>query len=322
VDPRAALLLLPAAAAGALAALARTAHARIAAAAATACALAVALAAPGGPFPAPGLLTGALAGLDPQGRMALVAAGLVLLLAGSRAGPPAGAPRASMAWWALLAAGLATTAVAFDAATLALGFTGLVFGAYGIAHAGSRGRSGARAYLALALLGEVLLVDGLAELGHAAESPALQDMRLAAGAELGGAAMLLVVGAYGLPLALAGVGGPVLAVLALGVAALVGVLRVLPGPAGSPRDRALAMFAIAVVGGAAALVSRGLAVHLRARPEPAPARHPDAELPGAAGPTGPLAWMGVAESRLRGLTASGFLLAAVVILLYLVFLVP
>lgn len=299
---------------------------RVLAVAAAAAAVALGLAGPDGPFRVPGLLVGATAGLDPEGRLALFVAAGAVLPGGLRlrgAAPAPARPGDAPAWRALLAAGLAATGVAFDAASLAFGFTALVLAAYGAAAAGKPGRRGAAAFLALAILGEVLLVDGLAELGNAAESASLDAMREAAHAEVGAIAIALVAGAYGLPLGILGVRGPGAAAAALAAAAVVGVFRVLPGP-GRPRDQALAAAGVVVVAAVASLVARAVA----ARPARAPAAahaghgHAGAEAPAPASPAppgGPAPRLGLAERALLGPATSGALVLAVLVALYLAF---
>jgi hypothetical protein len=279
----------------------------------------LALLGPDGPLEARWLLLGAVTGLDAAGRPALLltAAVLALGLRGS-AGEEAGR---GLAWTALLGAGLAATAVAFDAGTLSLGFVALVFGAYGLA--ARRAPEGTRAsaiFLGLAVVAEVLLIDGLAEFGHGARSAHLDAMRQAAERELGWKAALLLAAAYGLPLALVGLGGPPAALAALGAAAVVPVLRLLPGP-GRPAQDALALLAVAAFGTAASLGARAL---LRWRPRQAapPAPGPPAgkefvpllERPAVAAA---FRLAESAERRLGALTASGLALAVLVLVLLL-----
>lgn len=316
-------LLLPALLAGAaaLALAARPAArpGRALAAAAAVAALGLAVLGPAGPLAARWLLLGALTGLDAAGRAALLlaAASLALGLRG-RAGEDAGR---GLGWTALLVAGLAATAVAFDAGTLALGFVALVLGAYGLA--ARRPPDGARAaaiFLGLAVVAEVLLIDGLAEFGHAARSAHLDAMQRAAERELGGKAALLLAAAYGLPLALAGVGGPPAAVAALGAAGVVAVLRLLPGP-GRPGQDVAALLEMAALGAGAALAAR---TFLRWRPRLPPPASPEPEVhvreEAAPPPERPAVAVALrllerAERKLGAFTASGLLLAVLVLVL-------
>jgi hypothetical protein len=319
----AAALLLPALLAGAAAvalALGPAARpGRLLAAAAAVGALGLALLGPAGPLGARWLLLGSLTGLDGAGRAALLvlAAALGLGLRGAR-GEAAGR---GLGWTALLGAGLATTAVAFDAGTLALGFVLLVSGAYGLAARRSpEGVRGAAIFLGLAVVAEVLLVDGLAEFGHAAQSAHLDAMRRAAERELGGKATLLLAAAYGLPLALAGIGGTPVPLFALAAAAVVAVLRLLPGP-GRPAEEALALFQVAAFGAAAAGAARALwRWRPRAPSGPAPDRGapPDRRPPPILERPAVRTALRLLERAERGLgafTASGLLLALLVLVL-------
>jgi hypothetical protein len=294
---------------------------RALAAAAVLGATAVALFGGAGPVEVPWLLLGGRTGLDASGRAAMLVAATALALglvggAGEEAGRGLG-------WHALLGAGLATTAVAYDAGTLAVGFVALVFGSYGLAARRSpEGSRAAAIFLGLAVVAEVLLIDGLAEFGHAAESAHLDAIRSAAERELGGKAALLLAAAYGLPLALAGVGGPPAPVAALGAAAVVAVLRLLPGP-GRPAQGALALLEVAAFGTAAALAARVLwKWRPRLAPPPAPepgSRHQGEVVRAAERPAVAAAFRLIerAERRLGALTASGLLLAVLILALLL-----
>jgi hypothetical protein len=274
----------------------------------------------------PALLLGASAGLDPAGRAALVVAGGVAL-AGARWRPPrrpgaAEGDLASAGWLALLATGLAASAVAFDAATLSVGFTAVLLAAAVIflarpagAADGARGR--ASAFLLLAMLGEVLLVDALAELGHAARDTHLPALAAAAAARLGHGEEALLVGAFGLPLCAVGLRAPAAVSAALAAQAAVGLARLLPAPAGPAPLAAVA----ALVGGLgllAALVARRLATALPRASLAVPAGrhgahgdgHPDAVPAQVRWPA-----LGRAERWLRAAGASGALLLALLLFL-------
>lgn len=294
--------------------------ARLLALAAAGAALAVALAGPDGPVTVPWLLLGATGGLDPGGRLGLAATAAALVPALGRA---AAADPGDVAWRALLAAGVALGAVAFDAGTQSMGLVAAVAGAHGLAR-----REDARAaavFLAFGILGQVLLVDALAQLGHGAESARLDAMREAARAEAGDLAAWLHVAAFGLPLALAGTGGAPSAVAALAVLGVVAILRV--GAAGlAPGEpwRSLARFA--AIGIAAAAAGRLLA-RLPARWGGAgAARQPTAghghgAEPAAAAPPAAagaaLAWLAAGERRLLAAGATGALLLALIVALAL-----
>jgi hypothetical protein len=321
----AAALLLPAllaaTAAALLAARPSGRSGRRTAAAAAIGAAALALVGPSGPLEARWLLLGARAGLDASGRATLLVAAAALAL-GLRGGAGEDAGR-GLGWHALLATGLVATAVAYDAGTLALGFVALVFGAYGLA--ARRSPDGARAaaiFLGLAVVAEVLLIDGLAEFGHAAESAHLDAMRVAAERELGGKAAHLLAAAYGLPLGLAGLGGPLAAVAAFAGAAIVAVVRLLPGP-DRPLHDALALLEVAAIGAVAAVSARALH-RWRPTEPPAPstgrgAREERGEVAAAERPAVAAAFrlLGLAEERLGVFTASGLLLAVLILALLL-----
>jgi hypothetical protein len=298
--------------------------ARAAGGAAVLAAMAVALAGAAGPFEVPGLLLGARAGIDLEGRAVMFLGGAALLAALlDRAPAAAGA----LPWRALLAAGLALTAVAFDAGTLATGFIALAAGAYGLVVRRGPGavRPGA-AFAVLAVLGEVLLVDALAEYGHAAESARLDEMAAAAGEALGPAAPLLLAAAYGLPAALAGAGGPPLAAAAFVAAGVLGVIRLRPSPGPLAGD-AVALAALAGFAVLGVLVSRLLLRWRRFAPgAPAGAGHgpghdhghgedPAAGTAAPAPPGAAARALGVAEGALLRWGERAVLFAAVVLAL-------
>jgi len=310
------LLLLPALAAGAAAA---TLASRPAAAAgrrgllvAALGAVAVAALAPDGPWERRALLLGLHVGLDPAGRAGLLlAAGLLLPLGRWRSQPAAGG---ALAWRALLGSGLAAMAVAHDAGLLAAGHVALVFGAYGLVAKGPGGARAAARFMALAVTGEVLLVDALSEFGHAAESARLDAMRLAAGGELGPLAPLLLACAYGLPLGIIGLSGPAVPAIAIAAAGLVALSRLAQSPGGAGL-LALAMVAFAAVAAAIVrLVDGARARWPRAGQAPAHLAEETAAGPEAA-PA--LTWLGAAEHRLGELGGSGALLLLLCVILAL-----
>lgn len=293
----------------------RGATARALAVASGAAALVLAAVAPAGPFTVRGLLLGATGGLDLAGRLALVAAAALLAPALRRS---SGEDGGGLGWLCLLAAGLAMGAVAFDAGTLSVGLVAAVAGAYGLAR-----RSDPRAaatFIAFSIVGQVLLVDALAELGHAAESARLDAMRAAAVEEAGGLAAWLLPAAFGLPLALAGTGGPVAAAAALGVLGVTAVSRV--GAAGAgPGEPLRSLAALAAIAAVAAIAGRLVArrrgaVGTRAAPR---AHHDAGEVAGAPSPGAAAAdaWLAAGERRLLAAGASGALFLALVVALAL-----
>jgi len=289
----------------------------------------VAVAGPAAMLEAPALLLGASAGLDPAGRAALVVAGAIAL-AGARRRPPgrpgaAEGDLASAGWLALLAAGLAATAVAFDVASLSVGYTAVLLAA-AVLHlprpggeAGA-GRGRAAAFLLLAVPGEVLLVDALAELGHAARDTHLPALAASAAAHLGHGEEALLVGAFGLPLCALGLKAPAAVSAALAAQAAVGLARLLPAPAG-PAEVATAAALVGALGLVASLVARRLAPALPRAPLAAPAGHHGADhgAPGGDHAAAPaqLPWpaLGRAEGWLRAAGASGVLLLSLLLLL-------
>jgi hypothetical protein len=269
------------------------------------------------------LLLGARTGLDAAGRGALAAAAGLLLLA--RQGDRARRPGATPAWRALLAGGLCASAVAFDAGLLAAGHVAALLAAYGLALGRPEGRRAAARYMAAAMAGEALLVDALAEFGHAAESAHLDAMRAAAVGEVGLAAPLLLVGAFGLPILVAGLerlAAPAAALAAVGALA---TSRLASGPA-TPRALVAALVLLGFAGLAALGASLGGVVPPRWPRWSAPAvpgRAGDAAPTAAAGHPGAhpappavapwaaaAAWLDVLEARLGRAAGSGLLVLA------------
>jgi multicomponent Na+:H+ antiporter subunit D len=307
-------LIVPAALAFAAAILAAARPAgrawRGAAVAGAAAAAAAAVAGPAGPLELPGLLLGVRPGLDVAGRAALLLSGAALVFALRRRAMPGGDPAA--AWTALLAAGVASSAVAFDAGALTLGFVALVFGGYGLAERrGADGAAAAGRFMAFAVLGEVLLVDALAELGLSARSSGIEAMRAAIDAEVGaGAAGLLLAAAYGLPLALAGLRGPVLPTLAFVGAGAMAILRIVPRQGGAV-EAATPLLMMLGFGTAAALLARFLP-RRRARADASAAGHghghgDEPAVTATDLAAGLPAWLGSAEQGLGRLAGSGLL---------------
>jgi hypothetical protein len=328
-----AFLVAPAVLAGAAAAFraaGAVAAARALAVAAIAAAIGVAVAGPTGTIEVPTLLVGAVAGIDRPARAGLVAAAMVLgaaLWRDFRASEELG-------WRALLASGLAVVAVAFDAGMLAVGLAAAVFAAYGLhARGGRERRRAAAAYAGLAMLGQVLLVDALAELGHAAATARLDVMRDAALEEVGDFAVWLFVAAFGLPLSIIGTRGPAHAGAALAVLGGVAVLRVTRGgPEISEAANVLgALWVTALLSiGAGWLLARRSWRVPRAAAHEEEAGHEDATHAGpehgaaAHGPPravdrpaagGILARLGSAEARLAAVGASGVILVVLAALL-------
>jgi hypothetical protein len=230
----------------------------------------------------------------------------------------------------LLLAGLALSALASGATALLAGYVALAAGAYLWARRREVRRGaprGAGTALALAVLGEVLLLEALVDLGWLAGGAALAPMRRFAGE---GAPASLVPAGYGLALGFAAAGAAVPA-LALAAGGLVGMAKVL-GPAALPRALALAVAAAVL----AAVAVRIGARRALSRAPPAPADGHGAARGGGHGaahdgaaPAGPAAaalarWrdradalLGSAEGSLLGATGSGALLLVLFVVLVL-----
>ncbi|MBK9516433.1 MAG: hypothetical protein IPO09_03570 [Anaeromyxobacter sp.] len=328
------LLLLPALLAGAAAAAwtgdpAGSAGRRLALGAALA-AMVLAGLAPAGTWDSPWLLLGARTGLDAAGRGALVTAAALLLLA--RRGGPAAHPGAAPAWLALLAGGLCAAAVAFDAGVLAAGHVASLLAAYGLSLRAPGGRRAAARLMAAAVAGEVLLVDALAEYGHAAESAHLDAMRDAASGELGPVAPLLLVAAFGLPLLLAGLERLVAPAWVIAAEGALATSRLATGP-GTSRGAvaALTFLGLAALAAGGGLLGRAALARWPRPPTPAgPGGHGGAATPAAAGHAADraapssappraagFAWVDVLETRLGRGAGSGLLLLALVVALSL-----
>ena len=148
----------------------------------------------------PGVLLGTSLGLDATGRLFLLFTALVWLLAGWFAlgwlRDDAGKHR----FWAFFLAAQAGNigvCLAIDAASFYLLFALMSFAAYGlVVHSGSAEalRAG-RVYLAMAVLGEALLVAGMLLAVGAADSHRLVDL---AAAPLSGPAAALLIGGFGI----------------------------------------------------------------------------------------------------------------------------
>lgn len=286
---------------------------------------AVAGLAPSGARDASWLLLGARTGVDPAGRLVLLAAaGLLLWALRGRGAASAGA---APAWRALVAGGLCASAVALDAGLLALGHVALLFACYGLAVQGPDGQRAATRFMAAAVIGEVLLVDALAEFGHAAESAHLDVMRAVAARELGPAAPVLLAAAFGLPVLFAGLGRLVEPAAVLAAVGALAISRLVGTPAGlRAGDAALPFLGLAALAAAGGLLGRTALARWHREPAPGspgragdPARHagagpaashqaPTGAAPGAARH----AWLDVAEARLGRGAGSGLLLLALV----------
>lgn len=229
----------------------------------------------------PGVLVGVRFGLDATGRLFLFFTALVWLLAGLFArGWLAGDPRPMRFWVFFLAtqAGNLGACLALDAVSFYVCFALMSFAAYGlVVHAGSAEalRAG-RVYLAMAVLGETLLVAGLL---LAAGSAGTHHFAGLAAAPMSNAAAALLIAGFGvklglpllhmwLPLAHPVAPVPASAVLS-GVmlkAGLLGWLRCLPlGTQALPEAGAtlmLAGFIAMVLGVVAGLMQRNLKVLL------------------------------------------------------------
>lgn len=207
----------------------------------------------------PGVLLGTTLGLDATGRLFLLFTALVWLLAGWFARGWLRDDAAKHRFWAFFLAAQAGNigvCLALDAASFYLLFALMSFAAYGlVVHSGSAEalRAG-RVYLAMAVLGEALLVAGMLLAVGAADSHRLVDL---AAAPLSGPAAALLIGGFGikvgvpllhmwLPLAHPVAPVPASAVLS-GVmlkAGLLGWLRFLPlGAHALPEAGALLMVA-------------------------------------------------------------------------------
>jgi hypothetical protein len=193
------------------------------------------------------------------------------------------APRRHLAGPLLLVAGLALSGLAATAAALLAGYVALAAGAYLWARRREERRGAARAAgtaLALAVVGEVLVLEALVDLAWLAGGASLGPMRGWAGE---GAPAFLVPAGYGLALGFAAAGAAVPA-LALAAGGAVGVAKVL-GPAGWTRAALVALGAAAV----AFVVVRLRARRLARRPRTLAAGAARAHAGG-----GPLAHGGVA----------------------------
>ena len=217
----------------------------------------------------PALLLDAQFGLDPTGRMFLVASALLWLATGlrladgSRGAAPPGLPAAFL----LAAAGSLALPFAEDAASFYLASALLTLAGYGliVERGGPEHRRAARVYLTIALVGEGLLLEALLHLVHDSPGPLAADLVGAAGASRFASALLFA--AFGtkagvallhvwLPPACAATSPPAAAAVAgaLGLAGILGWLRFLPVGAAMPELGA----GIIVVGLIAALFAPAL----------------------------------------------------------------
>jgi len=223
----------------------------------------------------PWLLLGTRLGLDETGRLFLLFTALIWLVAGlyARVWLAADARRARFAGFFLVVqAGNLGVCLAQGAAGFYFFFALMTFAAYGLViHAGDKAaRRAGRVYLALAVVGEVLILSGLLLLVDAWGNAYLLDFRHAGPlpAQLAPAAWCLLLGFgvkaglpllhYALPLVYSAAPAPAAAVLAGAMlkAGLLGWLRFLPlGELALPDVGmslmvlgAIAMFAAAAIG--------------------------------------------------------------------------
>lgn len=145
----------------------------------------------------PGVLLGTSLGLDDTGRLFLLFTALVWLLAGGFAHGWLRDDAGKHRFWAFFLAAQAGNigvCLAMDAASFYLLFALMSFAAYGlVVHSGTvEALRAGRVYLAMAVLGEALLVAGMLLAVGAADSHRLAD--LAAGPLAGPAAVLLIAG--------------------------------------------------------------------------------------------------------------------------------
>jgi len=195
----------------------------------------------------PWLLFGARFGLDDTGRVLLFAAAAVWLAAGLYASGSSGLRgRAAQAGFLLAMAGHFAAVLAQDAVSFFTGYALMSFAAYPlvVAAGDAAARRAGRVYIALVVLGEVLVLSGLLLLAGAAEGATATAgvlLWLGFGIKLG-----LVPLHAGLPLAYGA--APTAAVIALAGAmvnaGLLGWLRFLP--LGDPASAGLGLMMIAV----------------------------------------------------------------------------
>ncbi|MGK2953190.1 MAG: complex I subunit 5 family protein [Thiobacillus sp.] len=163
--------------------------------------LILALTAPADPhLDLPGLLLGATFGLDDTGRLFLMFTALVWLLAGGFAHGWLRDDAGKHRFWAFFLAtqaGNIGVCLALDAASFYLMFALMSFAAYGlVVHSGTvEALWAGRVYLAMAVLGEALLVAGMLLAVGAADSHRLVDL---ATAPLSGPAASLLIAGFGI----------------------------------------------------------------------------------------------------------------------------
>lgn len=226
--------------------------------------LALALAADDHRTSAPWLLSNVELVLDDTGRVFLLLSGLVWGLAGIYAhGSLRGARLRFALFWLVTMSGSIGTTIAGDAVTFYTAFVVMTFAAYGlIVHEGRAAHRAGGIYLAMAVVGEVMLLGGLA---IAVWSAGMQeDFAQIRGALTAGAhrhmAIALLVGGFGVKAGLAGLHfwmplayrvapAPASAVLsaAMSKAGLLGLLRFLPLGEASAEGWAVALAVLGFV---------------------------------------------------------------------------
>jgi formate hydrogenlyase subunit 3/multisubunit Na+/H+ antiporter MnhD subunit len=214
--------------------------------------LAGALLATGSGFDAPWLLFGARFGLDDTGRLLLLASAVVWLAAALHAVGD-GMARGARAGFLLAMAGNFGAVLAQDAASLFTCYALMSFSAYllVVERADAAARRAGRVYVALVVLGEVLVLSGLL-FAAAGSATAVSTIPLAG--------LLLWIGFgikaglvplhFSLPLAYgaASTGGAIALAGAMVNAGLLGWLRFLPGGDPGAADLGLAMMALGLGG--------------------------------------------------------------------------
>ncbi|MCC5948415.1 MAG: hypothetical protein JJT89_08145 [Nitriliruptoraceae bacterium] len=213
----------------------------------------------------PVVLLGATLEIDGIRRLLLAAVGLVWLLAAASGRSLLDGPTSPLAAWGLAASGSLGVVLAGDTITLYTAFAVMTFAAYPLViHRGTDdARRAGRAMIAMAVLGEALLLSGLLLVTVGAGDPALGTVRAAiAGGEVGVLGPALVTAGFAvkaglvplhlwLPLAHPAAPVPASAVLsgAMIKAGVIGWLLVLPvaGPAGAPAVIGTALLVVGTV---------------------------------------------------------------------------
>ena len=152
---------------------------------------------------APDLLLGVTLDLDEARRLLLGMTSALWAVAGLAAQPMAGKPHATMfsGFWCLVLAGNLGVFMALDVATFYVAFAAVSLASWFlIVHDRSeKALHAARVYIVIALLGEVALLVGLIIGAHAAQSMAIDEIRMALGATpLNTVAIALLVIGFGI----------------------------------------------------------------------------------------------------------------------------